>query len=160
MIFVTVGTTINDFGRLIKEIDRLAFTGKVKDKIIVQTGYTKYIPKYCDSFKLTTPEKMEYLCKRANIYITHGGVGSLTIPLKYNKPIVAVPRLKKFNEHVDDHQIQIVKELEKQGRIIAVYDIKKLDNAIKKVRKWKIKKQKKTKNILQIIENFIEKNSR
>jgi UDP-N-acetylglucosamine transferase subunit ALG13 len=157
LIFVTVGTPSNSFERLIKEVDNLVAAEKIKDNVLAQIGYTKYIPKNYSWFRFSDPDKFEETCKKAKICITHGGVGTLSVLLKYNKPIIAVPRMKKFNEHVDDHQFQIVKELEKEGRIIALYDINELEGALVKANKWKPNYLKKENKIFDLIENFIEK---
>lgn len=157
MIFVSVGTPSNSFERLIKTVDNLVSTGKIKDKVIFQIGYTKYVPKNCEWFRFADPDKFEDICKKSKICITHGGVGTLSVLLKHNKPTIVVPRMKKFNEHVDDHQIQIVKELEKEGRIIAVYDINDMENALIKVNKWKSTYSNKWSKIFNLIEDYIKK---
>lgn len=157
MILVTVGTPSNDFSRLIKKIDELVENKRIKDNVIVQRGYTNYKPKNCRWFNFTSPEKIENLCKKSKICITHGGVGSIIISLKYKKPTIVVPRLKKFNEHVDDHQTQIVKELEKQKKVIAVYDINDLEKSIKKAIRWRTHILHEKSKILNLIKNFIQK---
>jgi len=152
LIFVTVGTPKYDFSRLVKAADEL----QTKEKVVVQLGYTKYVPKNCEWFRFTTPEKIEQLVKQCRVYISHGGIGSIMLPIEYGKPVVAVPRMKKFEEHVDDHQMQIVKEMEKQKKVIAVYDIGKLQTAIEKAAKMKVTHKKKETRIIPIIEKFLE----
>lgn len=44
MIFVTVGTHEQPFNRLIKKVDDLVANGNIKEKVIVQTGFSTYIP--------------------------------------------------------------------------------------------------------------------
>ncbi|MDI6655433.1 MAG: beta-1,4-galactosyltransferase, partial [Candidatus Hydrothermarchaeota archaeon] len=43
MIFVTVGTHNQSFERLVKKADEIA--GKIGEKVVIQTGHTKYKPK-------------------------------------------------------------------------------------------------------------------
>lgn len=155
MIFVTVGTPIHDFSRLVKAIDGLIASKRIKEKVIVQLGYTKYIPKNCEWFRFAKPEKIEELSKTCRIYISHSGVGSLVMPFKYRKPVIAVPRLKEFGEHIDNHQLQIAKEMEKEGRIIALYDMNKMEDALRKASKMKIKYEMGGKKIVEIIEKFL-----
>lgn len=158
MIFVTVGTHERGFDRLVKAVDDLIGSGKIKEKVIIQTGYTEYIPKNCDSFKFTDYDNIVELCKKASIVISHGGVGSIITPLELGKPVVVVPRLKRFNEHTNDHQLQIVKELERQEKIIPVYDIKNLENALEEARKVGNKKYNKQRSkILDIVSNYLLK---
>lgn len=134
MIFVTVGTHEQPFNRLIEKMDYLVKSGAVREKVIAQIGYCTYTPKCIEYFRFTDFEKMDRFFDKANFLITHGGIGSLLLALKKNKKIIAVPRMKKYNEHTNDHQVQIVKELENQKRIVAVYDIDDLLYAIKKIK--------------------------
>lgn len=139
MIFVTVGTHEQPFNRLLEEIDNLVENKKIKEKIIAQIGYSTYSPKNFEYFKFTSFEKINSLINSASLIITHGGIASIFLALKKRKKVIAVPRMKKFNEHSDNHQVQIVRELEKQKMIIAVYDIKDLEKAIKKSRYFSFK---------------------
>lgn len=141
MIFVTVGTHEQGFDRLVKKMDELVRDKKIKDKVIIQTGYTDYKPKACKWFKFVDPQDFEQLCKKSDIIITHAGVGSIMTSLKFGKRTIVVPRLKKFAEHRDDHQLQITKELEKQKRILGVYDINELECAIKKLKRKKQRRE-------------------
>lgn len=156
MIFVTVGTHNQGFERLVRKIDGLVEGKKIRDKVIIQTGYTGYKPKACKWFKFVSPEEFEMMCEKSNLIITHAGVGSIMTCLKFSKGIIVVPRLKKFNEHRDDHQLQITKELEKQGKILAVYDIDKLESTISKARTWKPKKASKENKILSLVDNYLK----
>ena len=155
MLFVTVGTHNQQFERLIKKIDEIA--PKIGKEIIIQTGYTEYKPKNCKHKAFFTQKDFEKICKGASVVITHGGIGSIITPLKMGKPVIVVPRLKQYNEHTDDHQLQITKELEKQGKIIAVYDVANLMGAIKKARQHRVKNFEKNRKISTLIENFIQK---
>ena len=157
MIFVTVGTHYQGFERLVKAVDELVGNSKIKDNVIIQIGHTKYKPKNCEWIRFVNPENFVKLCKKSNIVITHGGIGSIVIPLKIRKPTIVVPRYKKFSEHTDDHQLQITMELQKERKIIAVYDIDDLEEAYYKTKKYKPTYQKKKNRIVDLIENFIKK---
>jgi len=158
LIFVTVGTHERGFERLVKAIDDLVGLGKIRENVIIQTGYTEYVPKNCDWFKFTDYDNVVKLCKKSTFVISHGGVGSIITPLELGKTVVVIPRLKKFNEHTNDHQLQIIKELEKEKRIIPVYYINDLGNALKKAKHLKIRKAHKQKNkISRIISNYLSK---
>jgi UDP-N-acetylglucosamine transferase subunit ALG13 len=158
LIFVTVGTHERGFERLIKAVDDLVGSEKIKEKVIIQTGYTEYIPKNCDSFKFTDYDNIVELCRKASIVISHGGVGSIITPLELEKPVIVVPRLKKFNEHTNDHQLQIVKELDRQKKIIPVFDINDLENALEEAKKIENKKYNKQRSkILDIVSNYLSK---
>lgn len=158
MIFVTVGTHYQAFDRLIKTVDDLVGKNKIKEDVIIQIGHSNYIPKNCKWFMFITPKEFLKICKKSNIVITHGGIGSIVIPLQIKKPVIVVPRNKKFGEHTDDHQLQITRELEKEKKIIAVYDISQLEKALQKAKKFSPVKLKKKSKVLNLIENFIESN--
>ena len=157
MIFVTVGTHYQGFERLIKAVDELTGKGEIKENVIIQIGYSDYTPKNCKWFRFVDPEDFVEFCKKSNIVITHAGIGSIIIPLKIKKPVIVVPRYKKFNEHTDDHQLQITKELEKEGKIITVYDINNLEKAYKKSKKWKPIHLKEKNKISNLIGDYIKK---
>ena len=157
MIFVTVGTHTQPFDRLLKKVDELVEKGKIKEKVIAQIGYSTYKPKNYNYFSFTSERKILELNKKARIIITHAGVGSIITALQFKKPIIAVPRLKKFNEHVNDHQLQIAKAFEKEGKILACYDINELEKIIKKAKKFKPKVKKKKSKILSILEEYLKK---
>ncbi|MTV88272.1 hypothetical protein GM543_12435, partial [Streptococcus pneumoniae] len=61
MIFVTIGTHEQQFNRLIKEVDRLKGEGFIQDEVFIQTGYSSYIPQYCEWEKIISYEKMNKL---------------------------------------------------------------------------------------------------
>jgi UDP-N-acetylglucosamine transferase subunit ALG13 len=89
--------------------------------------------------------------------ITHGGVGSITTGLRYDKTVIAVPRLKKYNEHVNDHQIQIVENFNNAGYIIGISDLENLAEGLKKVKKFKPNKfTSNTMNMVKILEDYID----
>jgi len=153
LIFVTVGTA-RDFSRLIKKIDEIA--RKINEKIIVQKGKTTYEPKNCEYFRFVPRKKyLEYI-KRADIIITHAGVGNIISSLKNKKPTIVVPRRKKYNEHRNDHQMDITKKLESEGWVLACYDIDNLRERIKEVKTLSPKSERS--QIKGILKDFIERN--
>lgn len=140
MIFVTVGTHEQQFDRLIKKIDELKKDGFIKEEVFIQTGFSTYKPKYCKWSNLISYEDMDKYNKEANLIITHGGPASFLAPLSYGKIPIVVPRQVKYNEHVNDHQLEFVKEVEKKLKnIIVVEDEEKIKDSILNYSK-KIKK--------------------
>ncbi|MBO5348484.1 MAG: multidrug MFS transporter [Clostridia bacterium] len=133
MIFVTVGTHEQGFDRLIKEIDRLKEQKIINEDVIIQKGYTEYEPKYCETYKLIDYDKMQQYLSEARIVITHGGPASFVAPLAIGKTPIVVPRQKQFEEHVNDHQVDFVKQVvERNNSLIPVYDISELEEKIVK----------------------------
>lgn len=130
MIFVTVGMHPIGFERLVREMDKVA--GRINEEVIIQIGGTKYTPQNARFFHFTTDEEIKELCRKARVVVSHGGVGTILDVLQEEKPLILVPRLKKYGEVIDDHQLYLVQELEKEVRITAVYDVGQLEEALKR----------------------------
>jgi UDP-N-acetylglucosamine transferase subunit ALG13 len=140
MILVMVGTQDKPFTRLLDAVNNYAKTSK--EKIIVQRGLTPYESKYMEVHDFFSPDETEKLIKEADIVITHGGVGTITTALKYHKPVIAVARLKKYGEHTNDHQKQIIEKFTDNGYILELKDFDQLDDLIKEAKKFKPKEFK------------------
>lgn len=131
MIFVTVGTHEQQFDRLIKYVDDLKQKNIIKEDVIIQIGYSNYIPIACDYQKVFPYQEMEDYISRARIVITHGGPSSFITVLQKKKIPIVVPRQKKFAEHINDHQLEFCKKVyENQKNIILIDDIDNLVTAI------------------------------
>ncbi len=159
MIFVMLGTQDKSFKRLLEAIEKQIIKKNITEKVIVQAGTTKYTSDKMEIFDLIPSSELKNYIKKSNLIITHGGVGSILDSLKLGKKVIAAPRLKKYQEHDNDHQKQIIKEFVKQGFILELKDFNKLDKVLKKSQTFKPKKyQSNTDNFIKIIEDFIEKN--
>ena len=131
MIFVTVGTHEQPFNRLVQEIDNLKRDGIITEDVIMQTGYSTYEPKYCKWDKLIPYKQMVKNVEDARIVITHGGPASFIMPLQIGKTPIVVPRQHKFDEHINDHQVEFARNVaERIGTIIPVEDIEQLGKII------------------------------
>lgn len=129
MIFVTVGNHYKGFERLVIRADELA--GKIDEEMIIQIGNTDYLPKNAKYFKFCSyPEIQEYN-KKARLVISHAGVGSIITALEQNTPVIIVPRLGKYGEVYDDHQLEIAEALASDSRVKVAYDTDNLIEDIK-----------------------------
>jgi UDP-N-acetylglucosamine transferase subunit ALG13 len=156
MIFVTVGTHYLGFERLIKKMDEIS--AEIDEEVIAQIGSTNYQPKNMTYFSFIQDEKkLLELYKDARMIVTHAGAGTLLTISNYEKPVVIVPRLKKFNEHIDDHQLELTEVFNKKEKAEVVYDINNLKIALKNPKKITCKKNKKLviflKDLIRSIEN-------
>ncbi|MED0987998.1 PssE/Cps14G family polysaccharide biosynthesis glycosyltransferase [Bacillus paramycoides] len=133
MIFITVGTQKFQFNRLLKEMDELCSANIIQEEIIAQVGYSTYQPTNFKTYKLLQPENMNKYVENASVLITHGGTSSIFNALKKGKKVIVVPRLSQYDEHVDDHQIEICEVLDQKGYVSLVWDIKELKKAIKEI---------------------------
>ena len=129
MIFVTVGTHEQPFNRLIKEADRLVETSVIKDDVFIQTGYSTYEPQFCKWSSLISFDKMNELMETSDIIITHGGPATFMSAIANGKKPIVVPRQEKYDEHVNDHQVDFAQQVkEKYNSIEVVTEISKLRN--------------------------------
>lgn len=157
MIFVTLGTQDKSFKRLLEAIDKEIENGNIKDEVIVQAGLTEYESKNMKIFDLMPADEFDKCIEKSDLIITHGGVGSILTAIKNNKKVIAAARLKKYKEHTNDHQKQIVKEFSDAGYILELKDFNKLGKMIEKAKSFKPKKFKSnTDNFIKIVEDYIE----
>ena len=141
VIFVTVGTHEQQFNRLVECMD--SYAAKHEEKVIIQTGFSTYEPKHCEWSKLYPYQKMVELVDEARIVITHGGPSSFIMPLQIGKTPIVMPRMKDFDEHVNNHQVNFCRQVaERMGTIIEVEDMDELvrvidgyDDEVKKMKK-------------------------
>ena len=158
MIFVTLGTNDEQFPRLLKAIDKEIEKKTIKEKVVVQAGCTKYESKNMEIMDLVPRDEFDKLISECDLLITHGGVGSILTGINKGKKVIAVPRLAKYKEHLNDHQLQIVDNFEEKKYIIAVKDLNKLGKAIEKAKTFKPEKfVSNTPNFIKLIENYIDK---
>ncbi len=118
MILVTVGTHPQGFDRLVKAADELA--AGLDEQVVIQYGSSTYRPRHARGFAFETSQRMAELTAEARVVVTHAAAGAIILGLQSAKPLVVVPRLKQFNEHIDDHQQQLATALSAQGKVIAV----------------------------------------
>ncbi len=157
MIFVTLGTQDKSFKRLLHEVDKWAKENNIKDKIIVQAGYTKYESNNMQIFDLLDKDDFDKYIKECDLLITHGGVGSILTGLKNDKKVIAAARLAKYNEHMNDHQLQIIERFSDAGYILPFNEGDNLAEIIEKSKKFKPKKYiSNTNNMIKIIKNYID----
>lgn len=157
LIFVSLGTQDKPFERLLKAIEKGIDEGLIKEKVVVQAGFTKYETDKMEIHQVLDKDKLEKLMKTCDILIAHGGIGTILNGLKEGKPVIAASRLAKYGEHVNDHQAQIVGEFADAGYIIELKDFDELGQIIKNIKKYKVKKFKSDNSkMLTILTEFME----
>lgn len=112
MIIVALGSQKFQFNRLLKKVDDAILNGVIKDEVFAQIGVSDYQPRRYQTEPFISQDIFQKKIDQCSMVITHGGVGIITDALKKGKRVLAMPRLEKYNEHVDDHQIQILKPFE------------------------------------------------
>lgn len=134
MIFVTLGSQKFQFNRLLIAVDDLIEKGTIKEEVFAQTGYSDYKPRnYRFKQFLDRVEFSDYEAK-SEIVITHGGTGAIIGAVKKGKKVIAVPRLARYGEHVDDHQFQIIAQFKNQNLVCGLDDCSELSEALNYVK--------------------------
>lgn len=125
MIYITLGTQGADFSRCLKMVERLMVDEDVKDEVVAQLGNTTYHPQNMKCFEYVTETDYQKYISKADVIITHAGSGALFSCIKKGKKTIAVARLSKYGEMVNDHQTELVRKLTECGYILdGTYDMK------------------------------------
>lgn len=158
MIFVTLGSQKFQFNRLLMELDKLVEEKKISNDIFAQIGYSDYKPKNYEFKEFLDREQFAEIMERCEIVITHGGTGAIVGAVKREKKVIAVPRLSKFGEHVDDHQLQIIDQFTDMNFIVGVKETNEIYEALEQLKTIEFKKYiSNTENIIKSIEEFLAK---
>ena len=157
MILVTLGTQDKKFYRLLEAVQKQIENKVIKDKVIVQAGCScDFKTKDMKIFDLIPMDEFDKLISECDILITHGGVGSIISGLKNNKKVIAAARLSEYNEHVNDHQLQIIENFTNSGYILNLESFDELDKVLEIAKEFKPKKYKSnTSNFIKLLEKEI-----
>lgn len=160
-IFITTGSQKFQFNRLLKAVDELIGKGIITDEVFAQTGYSDYQPKHYKYENFLDRDRFADEMDRTDLVITHGGTGVIISAVKKGKKVIAVPRLAKYEEHVDDHQLQLLKQFDDLQLICVCWDIEQLAEALQEVRTSQYREYtSNTHTIIHSIESFIEESQR
>ncbi|MCI6204505.1 MAG: beta(1,3)galactosyltransferase EpsH [Lachnospiraceae bacterium] len=131
MIFITLGSQKFQFDRLLKEVDRLIADGVIQEKVFAQIGASEYLPQNYTYERFLDRQRFAKIMDQCDSVITHGGTGVIIGAVKKGKKVIAVPRLAKYGEHVDDHQLQLLHQFDDLQLICACYDVEQLGECYK-----------------------------
>lgn len=108
LILVCVGASEYKMDRMLRAIDELCDEGVIKgNEVIAQIGYTDYKPRNYKYFNLIDRNEFQTYMEQADLIISHAGTGSVIPPLKLGKKVIVFPRLEKYSEHLDNHQLEL-----------------------------------------------------
>lgn len=156
-IFITLGSQKFQFNRLLKAVDELCEKGTVDaEDVFAQIGYSDYVPQKYNYKTFLDRDEFSNEMEKADIVITHGGTGAIIGAVKKGKKVIAVPRLAKYGEHVDDHQLQLIKQFDDLNLICPCRDTNKMETALDTVQRTKYNSYKSnTLNIISSIEDYL-----
>lgn len=99
------------------------------EKVVIQTGMGATKPRHAEHFDFKPREEVLQYQSEARVIVCHAGIGSVIDALQCAKPIVVVPRLKRFSEHNNDHQLDLAEAVERRGWGRVIEDIAELSSA-------------------------------
>ena len=130
-VFACAGSRPYQFNRLFEELDRLVSAGEVEGEVFAQIGASTYEPRSFPFEHFMEPNAFKAAEERADIVISHGASGSIMGALNAGKKVIAVARLAKYGEHINDHQVAINETLAAEGLVLNVTDMADLGPAIR-----------------------------
>lgn len=156
MIFLTIGTWRAGYDRLIKAIDELVGNGVIADEVVAQTGNSSYKPKHMTVIEFCSPDEFVNLISRAELVISHAGMGTIIEVVKQSKPIVVMPRKPDLGEIDNNHQFTTAKQLEAEGKILVAYEVSDLPAKIEQAKTFVPAKTEEGQEIIKAVQEFID----
>lgn len=137
---------------MILEVEKLAD----EHEIIVQAGHNKYLSDKVKLLGFISNDEMDKLYDQADYIITHAGAGSMIQSLKKGKKTIAVPRLLKYREHVNNHQIELANQLEALGYLIVYHDGDNMKEVFERAKQFKVKPYRLKGQLIELIDEAIQ----
>lgn len=130
MIFLTVGTYPLQFDRLVKAVDIAVRDGLVSNDIFAQTGACSYKPAHMKYASMLEKSEFDARFRDADSIIGHAGMGTISMALDQDKPILVAARMCKYKEHVNDHQVSTADIFESLGHVLVARKMNELPQKI------------------------------
>ena len=106
------------FTRPLVEIDGAIRRGLISEPVIVQSGKTAFESQRMELVPFFGKEELEQMYERASLVICQAGVGSIMLGLRKQKKVISIARLSEFDEHIDDHQLEILNVFAQTGAVL------------------------------------------
>ncbi|MDI6449695.1 glycosyltransferase [Anaerobaca lacustris] len=135
MIFLTVGTQF-PFDRLVQAVDEFFDEYDLDDEIYAQIGSSAYRPRHFEAVPTLDKEAFDRRFREANAIIGHAGMGTIMLAFDCGKPLLAMPRRKKYGEVVNDHQVALADEFEALGHILVAHNASELSAKLTRLKSF------------------------
>ncbi len=155
MIFLTVGTQFA-FDRLVKAVDEAMGQKVIEEEIFAQIGESSYIPANFRYAKTMDKSEYDRHVLSSTAIIGHAGMGTIISAMNAGKPLLVLPRMRKFKEAVNDHQVSIARQFEHQRYLLAAYKAEEIAARMKELSSFVPARRKITENtIVERISRFL-----
>ena len=110
LILVTVGTQI-PFDRLVLAVETWR-SDNLDVEIVAQVGKNGHLISGAECSETYSKEELDALVRRADLVVSHAGMGSIITARTLNVPILVMPRRYELGEHRNDHQMATAKAMQ------------------------------------------------
>lgn len=141
MIFVVVGTQL-PFDRMIRAVDVWAGRDASGEEVFAQIGPSRFRPQNIRSTAFVAPQEFDEHLARCSLLIAHAGMGSIISALCAGKPALIMPRLARYGEHRNDHQINTARSLAQRPGLTVAMDEHELVEKLDRRRELRIAEQR------------------
>ena len=118
--FVAVGSHSQPFDRLLRAADAAACDGVLPAPVRAQTGVTAFSPRHLEATAWIDPEQFATRIRTARHVVCHAGAGVIASALRAGRRPLVMGRRREFDEHVDDHQTDLVDALGGLGLVVSI----------------------------------------
>jgi UDP-N-acetylglucosamine--N-acetylmuramyl-(pentapeptide) pyrophosphoryl-undecaprenol N-acetylglucosamine transferase len=125
VIFATCGSSHLPFERFMQ-----ALAAVPADELIVQHGPATPPPAARAVAFLPYADVLA-LIEESDVVVSHAGVGSIICAVRAGHTPIVFPRLERYGETVDDHQVELARALEQRGTVRVATDAEQLATAIR-----------------------------
>ncbi len=133
MIFLTVGTQL-PFDRLVEAVDAAVGKGILDEEVFAQIGESNYSPCNFKAMRAIQANIYEKFMNSCTSVISHSGMGTIEAALRCQKPLLVLPRQKKYGEAVNDHQVAIARRFEAEGYILAAHNETEIEQKLRQLK--------------------------
>jgi UDP-N-acetylglucosamine transferase subunit ALG13 len=156
MIFLTVGTLF-PFDRLVNAVDEAVANGLITEDVFAQIGKGAKRPENIESVETLDKVTFDEVISESSCMISHAGMGSIQAALSKDKPLLVMPRLHKYSEHINDHQVATAEKFEELGHLLAVYHLENIPQRLEDIKSF-VPTQRHTQvdKVVERISDFLE----
>jgi UDP-N-acetylglucosamine transferase subunit ALG13 len=156
MIFVTVGT-LYPFNRLVSAIDEAVASGCITEEVFAQIGVGAQRPKHIDFVESLDKVVFDKIITESSCMVSHAGMGSIQAALQAKKSLLVMPRLCKYSEHINDHQVATAERFEELGHVLSVYQEDQIPQRLEDIKTFvPAQRQTQVDKVVERISDFLE----
>lgn len=130
MIFVTVGSELA-FDRMLSVID--VWAAESEEDVFAQIGPSELHPANIRHKQFLSPEEFKQHVTDCSVMIAHAGMGSILSAMQQGRPIIIMPRMEKYHETRNDHQVSTSEKLKSRAGIYVAMDENELREQLKRI---------------------------